>query len=61
MNVTEDVEVQCPYCGEIFALTVETTQGNYSTTEDCAVCCHPISLRVECKPGEVLGITASVG
>lgn len=61
MNVIEDVEVQCPYCGEVFAVAIETTQGNHTTTEDCAVCCHPIALRVECRPGEVLGIAATIG
>ena len=61
MNVIEEVEVQCPYCGEIFVVQVETTHGRVSMTEDCAVCCRPVALRIECEPGEVLGVTASIG
>jgi hypothetical protein len=56
MNLVEDAEVQCPYCGAVFAISVETTLGNYSMTEDCAVCCRPITFRIECEPGAVLGI-----
>jgi len=58
MNLVEDVDVQCPFCGESFALTVDTTQGNHSTVEDCVVCCRPISWQIECEPGEVLAVTA---
>ena len=61
MNLLEDTEVQCPYCGEVFAITVDTAQGSYSTTEDCTVCCRPIAFQIECEPGEVLGVTASIG
>jgi hypothetical protein len=58
MNLLEDVDVQCPFCGEAFALTIDTTQGNHTTVEDCVVCCRPIAWRIECKPGEVLAVTA---
>jgi hypothetical protein len=61
MNLLEDVDVQCPYCGEVFAITVDTTQGSYGTTEDCVVCCRPIAFQIECEPGEVLGVIASIG
>ncbi|MEQ1862146.1 MAG: CPXCG motif-containing cysteine-rich protein [Chthoniobacteraceae bacterium] len=61
MNQLEDAEVLCPYCGSAFSISVDTMQGTHSTTEDCAICCRPIALRIECAPGEVLGVTASVG
>ena len=51
MNVNEDVEVFCPYCGEPFAIMVDTTGGNYVMTEDCAVCCRPIAFTIQCEPG----------
>jgi hypothetical protein len=56
MNWVEDVEVQCPYCGEQFAISVDTTMGSYETTEDCAVCCRPIAFEIECEPGEVQSV-----
>ena len=61
MNVVEDAEVQCPYCGESFAISVDTAQGAHTMTEDCAVCCRPIHFAVECEPGEVISVQTSVG
>jgi hypothetical protein len=54
MEYVVEVEIECPYCGEVFPTTVDTSQGGGSTIEDCAVCCRPIALRFECEPGEVL-------
>jgi hypothetical protein len=61
MNLVEDVEVECPYCGEVFVISVDTTNGSYTTTEDCAVCCRPIAFDIECEPGEVLSVTTGIG
>jgi hypothetical protein len=61
MNLLEDVDVQCPYCGEVFAITVDTTQRSYTTTEDCVVCCRPIGFQIECAPGEIFGVVAGIG
>jgi phage terminase large subunit GpA-like protein len=59
MDLVEDVEVECPHCGEIFAIQVDTEEGSYSTIEDCAVCCRPIQIQVKCRPGEVISVDAS--
>lgn len=61
MNLLEDFDVQCPYCGESFAITVDTAQGSYATTEDCVVCCRPIAFQIECEPGEVFSVNAAIG
>jgi hypothetical protein len=61
MNLVVETDVQCPYCGETFAMTVDTSQGGYATTEDCTVCCRPIAFSIECEPGEVLAVTAGIG
>jgi hypothetical protein len=61
MNLVDEYEVECPYCGEPFAISIDTTQGSYATTEDCAVCCRPIAFQIECEPGEVHSVTASIG
>jgi Cysteine-rich CPXCG len=56
MDYVVEAEVECPYCGEVFSITVDTSAGGYSTVEDCTVCCRPISMRVECDAGQVLGV-----
>ncbi len=53
MNLIEDIEVVCPYCGSSFVIEADTAAGSYRTTEDCSVCCRPIALYVRCRPGEV--------
>jgi len=61
MNLVVETDVQCPYCGEYFAMSVDTSQGAYETTEDCTVCCRPIAFSIECEPGEVLAVTGGIG
>lgn len=56
MNLIEDAEINCPYCGKKFAIQVNTEAGPYTTTEDCAICCGPITLTIRCRPGVVEGI-----
>ena len=59
MNLVEEHDVECPYCGETFPISIDTTQGSYVTTEDCSVCCRPISFQVDCEPGEIIGVSAT--
>jgi len=59
MNILNDQEFECPYCGEPISVTVDTSQGDYSTIEDCTVCCQPIQFVFRCEPGEVLEADAS--
>ena len=61
MNLIEDIEVVCPYCGSSFAIEADTEGGSYSTTEDCAVCCRPIAVSIRCHPGEVEAVEAEPG
>ena len=56
MNFVVEVEIECPYCGESFPTSVDTSQGSASTIEDCTVCCRPIALEFECEAGEVLSV-----
>jgi hypothetical protein len=48
-----EIQVQCPHCGEIITTTADTSQGDYSTIEDCEVCCAPMTIEVRCEPGQV--------
>jgi len=54
MNYLHEMVVECPFCGESIPVTVDTSQGDYSTIEDCTVCCRPIQFDFECRPGEVI-------
>lgn len=52
--------VDCPSCGEPFALDVDTTGGEeQSYFEDCPVCCRAAEVFVRCRPGEILSISVS--
>ena len=61
VSLVIETDVTCPWCGEVFTTTVDTSQGDYSTIEDCAVCCRPINLAVSCEPGEVTDVQAERG
>lgn len=37
--------VDCPYCGETFETTIDTSAGAQEYIEDCYVCCRPILFR----------------
>jgi hypothetical protein len=48
----ESVELRCPFCGELGAVTVDEGGGESQTyVEDCAVCCKPRVVHVEHIPG----------
>jgi hypothetical protein len=56
----EEVVVDCAFCGEPFAIEVDTTAGEeQSYFEDCPVCCRPVEVFVRSRPGEVLSISVS--
>ena len=51
MNLQEEVEIECPYCGERITLLVDGSAGSQEYIEDCQVCCRPISLCVTVNEG----------
>ncbi|HVV72904.1 MAG TPA: CPXCG motif-containing cysteine-rich protein [Verrucomicrobiae bacterium] len=51
MEVSEPI--QCPFCGQSFDLTIDTSISSQRFTTDCEVCCRPFEVFVECEPGEV--------
>ncbi|MEO8352529.1 MAG: CPXCG motif-containing cysteine-rich protein [Chthoniobacteraceae bacterium] len=61
MNLMVEVAAHCPYCGDEFPMTVDTSEGDYETTEDCAVCCRPIVFSIACEPGAVHTIEGAIG
>ncbi len=54
MEVPESI--QCPYCGQVFELVVDTSVSFQRLTTDCEVCCRPFEVVVECEPGEILSL-----
>lgn len=54
-------EVQCPYCGEVFGLMIDTSQAEQRMTTDCEVCCRPFEVAAECEPGEVIAVDVQGG
>ncbi len=42
---TQDVE--CPYCGELISLLLDTSAGSQRYIEDCHVCCRPITIGLD--------------
>lgn len=61
MNLLVETDVSCPWCGEVFSVTVDTSQGDHTTVEDCNVCCRPILFTISCEPGEVLSLEVERG
>jgi hypothetical protein len=59
MNGLVEIDIPCPYCGELFPSMVDTTQGTHATIEDCAVCCRPVQLQIACEAGEVIAVDSS--
>ncbi len=53
-----EASISCPWCGEVFPTTIDTSQGDYTAIEDCNVCCRPIDVTVVCVPGEIASIEA---
>ena len=51
--VLVEIQIQCPHCGETITSTADTSQGDYSTIEDCEVCCAPMNIEIICEPGRV--------
>ncbi len=54
MEVSE--KIQCPYCGQSFEVTVDTSSGSQRFTTDCEVCCRPMEIYADCEPGEILSL-----
>ena len=51
----EFVELQCPWCGEVYGSTVDLTDHSRRYIEDCQVCCKPIEVLLEVTDaGELL-------
>ncbi len=46
MEVMEEHEIMCPYCGEFVTILVDRTIREQTFEEDCEVCCQPMVIEV---------------
>ena len=49
----EDAEVTCPCCWETIVLELDLSAGSQTYTEDCPVCCRPMTVRLRVELGDV--------
>ena len=47
MNSLEEVDLYCPYCGELISILVDCSEAQQQYVEDCQVCCCPIVLTID--------------
>jgi transcription elongation factor Elf1 len=47
MRIPGPERMQCPHCGEVIDIPVETDGAQGSYIIDCSVCCRPIIVQVE--------------
>ena len=50
----ETLRIDCPYCGESYESSTDTSGGSQTYVEDCAVCCRPIVVSIEVGDGDAL-------
>lgn len=53
LDLDEWIQVQCPYCGEVFDVHATSEEAGQSMIEDCGVCCRPISLHIKVEDEEL--------
>ncbi|MGF1547470.1 MAG: CPXCG motif-containing cysteine-rich protein [Thiotrichales bacterium] len=46
-RLSDDFDVQCPYCGALLTFTLDLTAVGPAFIEDCHVCCAPMTLQPE--------------
>jgi len=49
MNELQEVDIGCPYCGEVITILIDPSIETQQYIEDCQVCCRPIEIFV--SPG----------
>jgi hypothetical protein len=52
----EQAQVTCPFCGQSFEVSIDTSVASQRFTTDCEVCCRPFQIAAECEPGEILAL-----
>lgn len=53
-----EIEIHCPYCGELIAILIDGSVEAQDYVEDCQVCCQPMDISSRCVPGLAPEVTA---
>jgi len=54
LNQLTEQLIDCPYCGEIIEVLIDSSDAGQQYIEDCQVCCKPINFLVtESVNGEI--------
>jgi hypothetical protein len=53
----EEIEVDCPFCGEPISVLIDPSVERQTYVEDCEVCCRPIRFEVACEDGAISSVT----
>ena len=56
MDFVSDLDLECPFCGELTSISIDTAELEYSTIVDCSVCCRAIQIVVRCKRGQAISV-----
>jgi hypothetical protein len=58
----ETLTLQCPYCGQMIELYIDTGGGTHQDyVEDCPVCCRPWQVNVQTEEDGSWGATLRTG
>jgi len=55
----DSAKVNCPYCGHLNEMEIDSTIPSQRFVTDCETCCRPFEVHVECEAGEILSMDAS--
>ncbi|GAB6070628.1 hypothetical protein JCM30760_17250 [Thiomicrorhabdus hydrogeniphila] len=47
----ESIQMQCPYCWELFEWVIDDSDESNEMIEDCPVCCRPIHFKKQGDSG----------
>ncbi len=47
MTLLNEKQIDCPNCGEVITIVIDTSITEQQYTEDCFVCCSPIIITID--------------
>ena len=57
MNVLNEYNVNCPYCGEQISVLIDCSVEQQEYVEDCQVCCRPITFKIQLLNSDEVSVT----
>lgn len=54
----EEINISCPYCGEVFETSADCSAGDQEYIEDCQVCCQPIVITLHVSDMALINVDA---